>query len=456
MRTAMAQTRQLDVANRLLRRAGVPLPVVVRLPLEHLFGCSLSPIRIHADEEAAHATAALEARAFAFGNHIVLGAGERDLTRPATFEVLAHELAHCLQQRGQAGGIASGIGSTSDPVEAEAHKAAARVQQGQCVNRLSPDSSGLIRRVVSVKPGSAELIITQRPSAIVPVYIHDYKIKQRVEARIDEVHLGPVMRCTSTSLQFTGAVDLIGENASNGNAADPSKGWTLGVIQLQFVETNWAYYRGATNSDGSAFVQRARPPARLNQACRDTINFGAIFVDNNIPPPGYRSPGIFPSRLYDQFETLPNEYFPVYMGIKFSDAPTATYKTLLTNTRTNKPNYLRESQVEFLFCSILSLKTPAGNYQHLKHIYWNVRWQSRFEPINPRMPGGPLCAIPVDRGTAATVSPVYEGGPMDRRFVHIITQPTLQCSDLTDRGINHPDIQCEPVWKSFDIRKGSQ
>lgn len=451
MRTSTTRTRQLDVANRVLQRAGTPLPAVVRFPLENLFGRSLSQIRLHADAEAAHANAALASRAFAFGDHIVLGEGERDLTRPATFEVLAHELAHCLQQREQAGSIAVGIGSASDPVESEAHESASRVRQGQRVNRLSPDPSRLIRRVVSVRPGSAELVITQRPSAIVPMYIADYTIKQRIEANIEEVHLGPVIRCSSTPLQFTGAVDLIGENASNGNAADPSKGWTLGVIQLQFIDTNWGYYRGAVNEHGSMFVQRGRPAA-----CRDTINFGAIFIDNNIPPPGYRSPGIFPQKLYDQFETLPDEYFPVYMGISFSDAPTATYKTVLTNTRTQQPNYLRESQMEFHFCSILSLKTPAGSYRHLKHIYWNVRWQSRFEPINPRMPGGPLCTVPVGQATAANVSHVYEGGPIDRRFAHIITQPALQCNDVADRAYNQPDIQYAPVWKNFDINKASK
>lgn len=452
MRTSMTHTRQLDVANRVLQRKGVPLPVVVRRPLENLFGCSLSQIRLHADAEAAHAAAALEAKAFAFGDHIFLSEGERDLTRPAILEVLVHELAHCLQQRGQAGSVALGIGSASNHVESEAHEAAARILQGQRVNRLSPDWSRLIRRVVSVKPGSAELVLTQRPSAIVPMYIADYKLKQRVGAQIQEVHLGPVMRCASTALQFTGAVDLIGENASNANAADPSTGWTLGVIQLQYVDTNWGYYRGEVNQHGSMFVQRGHAV----QACRDTANFGAIFTDNNPPPPAYRVPGVFPKDLYDQFETLPNELFPVYMGVSFTDAPTATYKTVLQNTRTRQPNYLREMQMEFLFCSILSLKTPTGDYQHLKHIYWNVRWQSRFEPINPRLPGGPLCATPVGQATGANVSPVYEGGPIDRRFAQIITQPALQCNDVADHAFNHPDIQCEPVWKNFDLSKASK
>ncbi|MBV9210694.1 MAG: DUF4157 domain-containing protein [Acidobacteria bacterium] len=448
----MTQTRPLEAANRVLQSRGAPLPADVRRPLEKLFGRSLKQIRIHADEEAAQACAALESRAFAFGNQIALGEGERDFTRPSTFETLAHELAHCLQQRGQAGCIASGIGLAQDPFEAEAHEAAARVRQGRRVKRLSTDSSRLIRRIISAKPGTAELIITQRPSAIEPLYLPDFIVRERNGAVIQEIHLGPVVRCTSSALQLTGAVDLDGEN----NPPDPSRGWTLGMIQLQFVETNWGHYRGAVNQDGSMFVQRARPPARMSQACRDTVNFGAIFADNNPPPPAFRVPGIFPRDLYDQFETLPNEIFPVYMGISFSDAPTATYKAVLTNTRTRQPNYLHELQVELLFCSILSLRSPAGDFQHLKHLYWNVRWQSRFEPVNPRMLPGPLRMIPVGGGTAAHVSPVYEGGPIDRRFVNIITQPTVKCNDLTSRAFNHPDVQCELVWKNFDVRKAAK
>ena len=61
------------------------------------------------------------------------------------------------------------------------------------------------------------------------------------------------------------------------------RGLDAWVIQAQWIETNWGYYRGQHNSDGSLFVQRARPPARPAQACRDTVGpVGDIFYNTHV------------------------------------------------------------------------------------------------------------------------------------------------------------------------------
>jgi hypothetical protein len=75
---------------------GSPLPDDVRAPLEAELGGDLSELRVHGGLEAAGAARALGARAFAYGPHVWLGAGEsaRDL------RLMAHEAAHVLQQRG--------------------------------------------------------------------------------------------------------------------------------------------------------------------------------------------------------------------------------------------------------------------------------------------------------------------------------------------------------------------
>src|SRR4051794_28936433 len=56
----------------------------------------------------------------------------------------------------------------------------------------------------------------------------------------------------------------------NGFAADVRDDWNIGWIQAQWIETTWAEYRGQFDSHGSIFIQRARPPARPAQSCRDT------------------------------------------------------------------------------------------------------------------------------------------------------------------------------------------
>jgi hypothetical protein len=83
-----------------LRGSGEPLPGPVRAFFEPRFGRDFSQVRVHADGEAASAARATQARAYTIGRNIVFGSGEYE---PATVEgrrLLAHELAHTIQQGG--------------------------------------------------------------------------------------------------------------------------------------------------------------------------------------------------------------------------------------------------------------------------------------------------------------------------------------------------------------------
>jgi hypothetical protein len=85
-------------AVRATERGGAPLSKEVRTYFEPRFGHDFSGVRVHADGEAANAASAVRARAYTIGRDIVFGAGEY---APATMEgkrLLAHELAHVVQQ----------------------------------------------------------------------------------------------------------------------------------------------------------------------------------------------------------------------------------------------------------------------------------------------------------------------------------------------------------------------
>lgn len=119
-----------------LSDAGAPLPPDVRERLEAGLGAELGAVRVHQGEGAARLARGHAARAFAFGHHVVLGAGES----PRDLALMAHEVAHVLQQRGApavqrcGGGVctcggACGGGSRSG-FEAEAARAASAVSSG--------------------------------------------------------------------------------------------------------------------------------------------------------------------------------------------------------------------------------------------------------------------------------------------------------------------------------------
>lgn len=82
-----------------LDRPGLPLPRTVRAQMEDGFGQDFSGVRIHADASAARSADAVGALAYTVGHSIVFGRGQF-LPETATGQrLLAHELAHVVQQR---------------------------------------------------------------------------------------------------------------------------------------------------------------------------------------------------------------------------------------------------------------------------------------------------------------------------------------------------------------------
>lgn len=77
---------------------GHPLDPEARAYLEPRFGHDLGGIRVHADENSATAARDLNARAFTMGSDIVFGAGHYGPRTEEGRTLLAHELAHVVQQ----------------------------------------------------------------------------------------------------------------------------------------------------------------------------------------------------------------------------------------------------------------------------------------------------------------------------------------------------------------------
>lgn len=116
---------------------GQPLEGSVRSSLEADFGADFREVRVHADGPAATAAQDLRARACAVGNHIVFDAAEYAPRTAAGRQLLAHELAHVVQQRNRnAPPSALGEVTASAAAEGEADLAAAHVSTGRPVPPL--------------------------------------------------------------------------------------------------------------------------------------------------------------------------------------------------------------------------------------------------------------------------------------------------------------------------------
>jgi hypothetical protein len=273
---------------------------------------------------------------------------------------------------------------------------------------------------ITVVPKSALMKVTQRPTV----------------AR-------PVVNGTDMTFTCQHEIKISGRCKIKGDHGDNPAGWTLGLIQLQWIETNWGYYRGQFDHDGSCFLQRARPPARAAQGCRDTLGVGEIFVNN--------APGL------DRTVATAGTPFPIAMTAQFSDAPSDAYPLTRFNSLTGKTNFLREVQLEFHFCTILTLKDPVDNFRHLKHLLWNVHWQAQFRPTDFAHIAAPWTITPTGDaiGNTANVSnagDAYDGGPVERKFTEIATAPLApNCNEVANDATGAPNTRESPVWHDFDV-----
>jgi hypothetical protein len=119
-----------DDADHAIARAGAgsgdPLPGDLRERFEGSLGTDLSSVRIHTGDASRDAAASVAARAYTIGDDIHFAAGEYDPTSTPGQHLIAHEVAHTVQQRG---GVATrqnklAVSEAGDSLEVEADRAA--------------------------------------------------------------------------------------------------------------------------------------------------------------------------------------------------------------------------------------------------------------------------------------------------------------------------------------------
>jgi len=112
------------VAIRAQLGRGRPLESAVRSRMETAFGVGFSGVRLHTGAPAAALSRNLNARAFTVGAHVAFGEGEYQPGTPAGDALIAHELAHVVQQNGQPAGSHSRGDGVSGALEQDADTAA--------------------------------------------------------------------------------------------------------------------------------------------------------------------------------------------------------------------------------------------------------------------------------------------------------------------------------------------
>ncbi|MDR3415534.1 MAG: DUF4157 domain-containing protein [Nevskia sp.] len=129
-----------------LTAPGHALDTPLRKDMERAFGRDFSSVRVHDDGVAASAAQALDARAYTFGRNIVFGAGQYAPQQAAGRRLLAHELAHVVQQSAAPATVPARLDAEDSPHERSADTAADAVMRGGMAAPVPAAVNGIQRQ----------------------------------------------------------------------------------------------------------------------------------------------------------------------------------------------------------------------------------------------------------------------------------------------------------------------
>jgi hypothetical protein len=145
------------VVHEVLSSSGKPLDANTRIFMERRFGHDFSQVRVHTDERAGQSAQSVNALAYTVGRDVVFGRGQYAPGTTTGRRLLAHELAHVVQQARSPGPTsmmpAAVTAAGNDPLEREAEGAAARIEASQSAFVSSGRSAPGLQR--QADPGQA-------------------------------------------------------------------------------------------------------------------------------------------------------------------------------------------------------------------------------------------------------------------------------------------------------------
>jgi hypothetical protein len=165
------------------RSSGQPLDAETRAFMEPRFGFDFGHVRIHADSESAEAARSINARAYTLGSDVVFGSG---LFAPHASEgqrLLAHELAHVVQQ---------GNAAPSETTTSEQGVVVSKTSSPSISRTISPNYSSIVS---NLSYGAVDWAITDEEAkqvldwlqALSPTDLTDTVVQLQTDGKLDRL-----------------------------------------------------------------------------------------------------------------------------------------------------------------------------------------------------------------------------------------------------------------------------
>jgi hypothetical protein len=148
---SQCSTEAPPIVHDVLRSPGQPLDAASRAFMEPRFGYDFSRVRVHSDSRAAKSAEAVNAQAYTVGSNIVFGANQGGPGNVSHQRLLAHELAHVVQQGGRQAGGSLQVAPANDSAEGAADRAADQALSGGRASN-STKAEGRLQRM-GANPG---------------------------------------------------------------------------------------------------------------------------------------------------------------------------------------------------------------------------------------------------------------------------------------------------------------
>jgi hypothetical protein len=203
-----------NIVQEVLESPGQPLDTQARAFFEPRFGHDFSKVRIHTDGKAGESAQSVNALAYTVGNHISFGPGTYLSHGRQGRQLLAHELAHVVQQsRNEAGPL-----NSEAHLEADADRAASSVMSHTAVPGLA----------------SARQVLQRQQGGPAPTPVQPTAPNAHQQGIIEAARRAAAIRCQTAMFRVRGVVP-----SGPPGGIDPASEMALRARSLARVMFNW-------------------------------------------------------------------------------------------------------------------------------------------------------------------------------------------------------------------------